>query len=231
MVQKKRSLKLNRSSDENDKKNKFLIQYVHTWKIQRTRAGKDCCETSASLGLNISREKSKVLKINMASKTHITLGKMVLEELDRFPYLGSIIDRHGGTDADVRICISKARTAFLQLKNIWRSSEIDINTKIRVFNTIVKPVLLYGAKTWRIITTTQKNIQVFINTCLRRILKIQWPHKISNDKLWQQTKQQPVQDDICQRCWRWIGHILHRPADSITRQALTWNPQGRRKKG
>lgn len=78
-------------------------------------------ETSASLGLNINREKSKVLKINTASKTPINplLGEEVLEEVDCFSYLGSIIGRHGGTDADMRIHISKARTALLQLKNIW----------------------------------------------------------------------------------------------------------------
>ncbi|RXN14385.1 guanine nucleotide-binding subunit alpha-12 isoform X2 [Labeo rohita] len=64
-------------------------------------------DASASLGLNINREKSRVLKINTASKTPIMLGEEVLEEVDSFPYLGSIIDRHGGTDAYVRIRNSK----------------------------------------------------------------------------------------------------------------------------
>ena len=31
--------------------------------------------------------------------------------------------------------------------------------------------------------------------------------------------------------WRWIGHILRKPANNITRQALRWNPQGKRKRG
>ena len=29
----------------------------------------------------------------------------------------------------------------------------------------------------------------------------------------------------------WIGHILRKPANNITRQALRWNPQGKRKRG
>ena len=29
----------------------------------------------------------------------------------------------------------------------------------------------------------------------------------------------------------WIGHTLRKPASTITRQALTWNPQGKRKRG
>ncbi|PVD27306.1 hypothetical protein C0Q70_12461 [Pomacea canaliculata] len=35
----------------------------------------------------------------------------------------------------------------------------------------------------------------------------------------------------CLRKWGWIGHTLRKPAHNITRQALGWNPQGRRKVG
>ena len=33
----------------------------------------------------------------------------------------------------------------------------------------------------------------------------------------------PAEDEIFQRRWRWIGHTLRKP--------MTWNPQGRRKRG
>ena len=33
------------------------------------------------------------------------------------------------------------------------------------------------------------------------------------------------------RRWRWIGHTLRKPSTNITRQALFWNPQGKRKRG
>ena len=36
---------------------------------------------------------------------------------------------------------------------------------------------------------------------------------------------------ILRRKWGWIGHTLRKPASSTTRQALTWNPQGKRKRG
>ncbi|MBN3275678.1 CFDP2 protein, partial [Polyodon spathula] len=85
--------------------------------------------------------------------------------------------------------------------------------------------------TWRTIVTTMKKIQTFINTCLRRILRIRWPDRISNEQLWQRTRQQPAEEEILQRRWRWIGYTLCKPASSTTRQALTWNPQGKRKRG
>ena len=50
---------------------------------------------------------------------------------------------------DVKVRTGRAKAAFLQLKNVWTSPKLTINIKIRIFNTTVKPVLLYGAETWR----------------------------------------------------------------------------------
>ncbi|VDO95279.1 unnamed protein product, partial [Schistosoma margrebowiei] len=41
----------------------------------------------------------------------------------------------------------KERAAFLQLKNIWNSKQLSTNIRVRIFNTNVKAVLLYGAET------------------------------------------------------------------------------------
>ncbi|KAK7114905.1 uncharacterized protein [Littorina saxatilis] len=75
---------------------------------------------SARFGLNIHKGKSKVLRTNAtANTTPITLDGEALQEVDNFTYLGSIVDKQGGTDVDVRVRIGKARAAFLQLKNVW----------------------------------------------------------------------------------------------------------------
>ena len=58
-------------------------------------------ENSRRLGLNIHRGKSKILKINSASTALILLEDVALEEVESFTYLGSIVDKKGGTDADV----------------------------------------------------------------------------------------------------------------------------------
>ena len=58
-----------------------------------------------------------------------------LEEVETFKYLGSIVDKQGGSDADVKARIGKARAAFLQLKNTWNSKQLSTNFKVRIFNT------------------------------------------------------------------------------------------------
>ncbi|VDO92673.1 unnamed protein product [Schistosoma margrebowiei] len=72
-----------------------------------------------------------------------------LKDVKTFTYLGSIIDEEGGSDANVKARIGKARAAYLQLRNIWNSKQLSTNTKVRIFNTNVKTVLLYGTETWR----------------------------------------------------------------------------------
>ena len=191
----------------------------------------DVATTSACIGLSIHKGKSKVLKVNATSTTPIMLDEEALEEVESFVYLGSTVDIQGGTDADVRTRVGKARMAFQQLRNVWVSRHLSKKLKIRIFNTMVKPVLLYGSETWRTTATNIKNIQSFINKCLRRILGVHWPEKISNLNLWQQTRQKPVEQEILQRRWRWIGHTLRKPTSSTTRHALIWNPQGKRKRG
>ncbi|VDO58706.1 unnamed protein product [Schistosoma margrebowiei] len=68
--------------------------------------------------------------------------------------------------------------------------------KVRIFNTNVKAVLLYGAETWRTTTTTIKKVQVFINSCFRKILNIHWSDTISNSLLWERTNQLPAEEEI-----------------------------------
>ncbi|VDP58092.1 unnamed protein product [Schistosoma margrebowiei] len=127
---------------------------------------------SASVGLNIHKGKTKVFKFKTKNSNPITLDGETLEDVESFTYLGSIIDEQGGSDADVKARIGKAKTAFLQLKNIWNSKQLSINIEVTIFNSNIKVVLLYGAETWRTTTTDIKNIRVFINGCLHNILNI-----------------------------------------------------------
>ena len=117
------------------------------------------------------------------------------------------------------------------MRNVGKSRVIGKTTKIRLFNTSVKSVLLYGTETWRMNKTTLKRIQTFVNQCSRKILVIQWMDKVSNNNLWKRTNQVQIDTYILKRRWGCLGHTLRKPNTNITRQALTWNPQGKRKRG
>ena len=161
-------------------------------------------------------------------ETGVSLNGNPLEVVDIFCYLGSMVDSSGGTEADIKARIGKARTAFAQLKKIWKSSIITRKTKMRLFNAIVMSVLLYGCQTWKTTSGIIKKLQTFVNKCLRIILKSRWYDLVSNKELWERAAQAPIKQQIAKRKWRWIGHTLRKPAKCIARQALKWNPQGSR---
>jgi hypothetical protein len=50
----------------------------------------------------------------------------------------------------------------------------------------------------------------FVNRCFRCILNIRWPDRISNNSLWEITKQEPI--------------------DTIEKDVLDWNPLGARRR-
>ncbi|VDP16602.1 unnamed protein product [Schistosoma margrebowiei] len=79
---------------------------------------------AAAVGLNIHKGKSKVFRYNTAYVNPITIDEEDLEDVKSFTYLGSIIDEHRGSDADVKAQIGKARAAYLQLRNIWNSKQL-----------------------------------------------------------------------------------------------------------
>ncbi|VDP07815.1 unnamed protein product [Schistosoma margrebowiei] len=157
---------------------------------------------SAAVGLNIHKGKSKVLRYNTACTDPITIDGEDLEYVKTFTYLGSIIDEEGGFNADVKERIGKARAAYLQLRYIWNSKQLSTNTKVRIFNSNVKTVLLYGAETWRTTKAIIQKIQVFINSCLLKILQIRWPDNIRNNVLWERTNQIPAEGEIRKKRWK-----------------------------
>jgi hypothetical protein len=187
--------------------------------------------TAKSTGLEINTSKTKSLRINTQNNSAIKLDSQSIEDVNQFTYLGSIVSKNGGADNDIKSRFGKVRHAFVTLRPLWKNKNISQKTKLRIFETNVKSVLLYGSETWKQTKKNEYDLQVFINKCLRQILQIRWPNKISNSELWNRTGQSSITSTIKKRKLHWIGHILRRPQHNITRQALDWNPQGKRRRG
>jgi len=83
--------------------------------------------------------------------------------------------------------LGKARTVFSATDKLWKSKIIGKATKIRIFNSDVKAVLLYASEFWTFTQRTINRLQVFNNKCLRRIFNVHWPGKINNNDLWTKT--------------------------------------------
>ena len=186
---------------------------------------------SAKQGLQFNIGKTKTLRLGHNVDTLLKVGDEEVEDVSTFTYLGSLVSKTGGAEEDVEARVRKAQLAFITLNPVWRSPVIRSKTKLKIFNSNVKSVLLYGSETWLMTDKLRSRLQTFINKCLRKVLRIFWPNWITNEELWSTTNTKPIDEEIRRRKWKWLGHTLRKDPMSITRQSLRWNPAGRRKRG
>jgi len=107
--------------------------------------------------------------------------------------------------------------------NIWRSS-ISLQTKIRLYNVYMLPILLYGADTWSYWSMTIKHsVDVLMHLtkgvlCLRLIKHIPYTAHIANEEVRRRTGQPPITLVIAKRRLRLFGHLARAdPSEDCSR--------------
>jgi len=132
-------------------------------------------QVTRPFGLEINWNKSKIqytLDQQLATTMNIQVNGNGVELVNSFTYLGSKVHGTESSEPEIRRRISIARECMKALdKNIWRSS-ITLDTKLRLHNAHIIPVLFYGVETWTVILAMQKKLNISDQWCLRRILKI-----------------------------------------------------------
>lgn len=181
--------------------------------------------------LTISTVKTKLMRWNSPTIEMVQVDGKELEEVLKFVYLGGTLTQKGGSEEDIRSRLGKARAAFSKLRNIWKSSQLKLNTKLKIFKSNVVAVLLYGCETWRMTKSNETKLDVFLHKSLRRLMKIYWPMKVSNKEIHNRANISPISEQIFRRRWKFIGHILRMDANQHPKTALSWAPEGRRRPG
>ena len=103
----------------------------------------------------------------------ITVKGQRLQVVDKFTYLGSTLSRVVHIDDEVNARIAKASAAFGRLReSIWDRSGIRLETKLKVYRSVVLPTLLYACETWTVYQRHAKRLNHFYTSCLRELLKI-----------------------------------------------------------
>jgi hypothetical protein len=127
----------------------------------------DLTNEAEKIGFIIIVKKMKALRINTSKTDPFTFRGESIEDVDSFTYLGSVVARDGGAVQEVSQRIRKANGVFVQLYPMWKNSRITTRTKLRIFCSNVKLVVLYGSETWKEMKTTASKLQTFLNRCLR----------------------------------------------------------------
>ncbi|XP_039278913.1 uncharacterized protein LOC120350317 [Nilaparvata lugens] len=176
-------------------------------------------EIAKNGGLKINEAKTKEMVVNVHGGKSFEINGRRIERMDSFVYLASMVNPEGGAEDDVKTCIRKANGVFSQLYTVWRNNKISKQTKLQIFNSNVKSVLLYGCETWNVTAEIRTKLQSSINQSLQKIECVWWPDMISNEELWHNTGQMPIDIEIRKRKWMWIGHTLRKRGGAIEKDA------------
>ena len=171
------------------------------------------------------------MRNNFQTADTVRLGEQDLGELTEFTYLGAKVTKDGNTEAEIktRTGRNKARGACAALKHIWKTNMISKKTKMRIYRSNVGPT--ERTESWKVTKGICYMLVLFQNKCLRRIMHIFWPNKITNAELPERIGMQPISLELKKRRWRWITHVNRMPHTSIPRAAMRWTPAGNRRRG
>ena len=186
---------------------------------------------ASAVGLTISEAKSKIMKMNTKSNENIRVKNKALEEVNEFKYLGSFLTTDSDINKEITSRIIMASSAFYKLGAVWKAKEIKLNTKLKLYISNVRSVLLYAAETWRTNRRIESRLRGFEGRCLRRLLHVRWEDRVTNKEVARRTGIQPIVSEVKHRRWKWLGHILRMNKARHPLVALTWTPQGKRKRG
>ena len=196
-------------------------------------------ELSKRVGLECNAQKTKVMLLSRRDRAedNINIGQMEVETTQTFKYLGSTVTNDNRMDKEIEERIGTGNRCAFALGKVLRSRNISRRTKIRVYNIIIRPTVLYGCETWTLTKERKRKLEVFENSILRRILgpvfnpeTNQWERRHNID-LRQMTGQPYIQDVVVSRRLRWAGHCARMPDDRTPKIVMNGAMRGRRPVG
>ena len=132
--------------------------------------------------------------------------------------VGSLI----GDKADVERRKHLSNAALHKLTSVWiRGDKIKTVTKMKLYRTLVKSILLYNCGTWALTKTEEEKLDTFHRKQLKRVLNIRYPTTIKNESLYRITNERPISLDILEQRWRLFGHIMRRNPEIPANKAMT----------
>ena len=123
------------------------------------------------------------------------------------------------------------RADWIRLEMSMKATQYSTRTKLRIYQGCILITLLYGSECWRMTEQDISRLSSFHTTNLRRILKTFWVTKISTEQLLEETNEESMWTFITRRQWRWTDHSPRKEDTPITKTAVCWIPEGRRKRG
>ena len=117
------------------------------------------------------------------------------------------------------------------LDSILKSRDISLPTKVCLVKSMVFPVVMYGSETWTIKKTECWRIDAFELWCWRRLLRVPWTAKRSNQSILKEISPEYSLEGLMLKLkLQYFGHLMQR-TDSLEKTLTLGKIEGGRRRG
>ena len=89
--------------------------------------------------------------------------------MEEFKYLGTNLTNQSSIQEEIKRRLKARNACYHSVQNLLSSRLLTNNTKIKIYRTIILPVVLYVCETWTLTLREECRLRVFQNGVLRRI--------------------------------------------------------------
>ena len=84
-------------------------------------------------------------------------------------YLGTTLTNQNSIQEEIKSRLKLGNACYYSVQNLLSSSLLSKNLKIKIYRTIILPVVLYECETWSLTLREKRRLRVFENRVLRRV--------------------------------------------------------------
>ena len=106
-----------------------------------------------------------------------------METVANFTFLASKITADGDCSREIKRHLLLGRKVMTNLDRMLKTRDITLPTKVCLVKAMVFPVVMYGCESWTIKKTEHWRIDAFELRCWRRLLRISWTSRRSNQSI------------------------------------------------
>jgi len=84
-------------------------------------------------------------------------------------YLETTLKNQNSIQEEMKSRLKLGNACYYSVQNLLSSSLLSKNLKIKIYRTIILPVVLYGCETWSLTSKEERRLRLFENRVLRRV--------------------------------------------------------------
>ena len=154
-----------------------------------------------------------------------------IETVTDFIFWGSKITADHDCSHETKRHLLLGRKAMTNLGSILKSRDITLLTKVCIVKLWFFPVVIYRCESWTIKKAEHWRIDVFELWCWRRLLKVPWTERRSNQSSLKEINPKYSLEGLMPKLkLQYFGHLMWR-ADSFEKTLMLEQIEGKRRRG